>query len=325
MAKGGCIGNKDYYNGDIIFDIKKLAILIKQYRKEKNITQQVFSEIVQVSQPTISCIENKKNNKIDVVTVEKICILLNIPICDVMIKYKSAEIDLLNNRFALILEDAKREGTNDAIEECENALTKVKDAIKGFCDMQLAKEYLFHLINVDKKCAEEGIKKSFLEIYYKLINAKEEYEKVVFLNIIMEQVLNIIPVPVFDKFSLPISDPLTTEDEGVLGFQYNYTKTIEKFPIAYDYMIKVTDDSMDLSDIKKGDFVIIKATSTPEPNDIVIFNLHGESFIREYIQDSNNVVFTPHSNNLSYHPLVLQKSIAEFVIIGKIVGVQRFR
>jgi len=84
--------------------------------------------------------------------------------------------------------------------------------------------------------------------------------------------------------------------------------------------LKVRGDSMINAGILENDIVIVSMQNVAKNGDIVVAMLEGESTLKRFEKNSQNIRLIPENEN---YPIISINNNAEFSIIGKVVGLFR--
>jgi repressor LexA len=90
-----------------------------------------------------------------------------------------------------------------------------------------------------------------------------------------------------------------------------------KAPHKY-FLLRASGDSMNKSGILDGNLVLIRQQQAAENGDNVVALIDEEATIKEYRNNGNTVVLSPHSTNSRHQPIILT---SEFRIQGVVVAI----
>lgn len=120
-----------------------------------------------------------------------------------------------------------------------------------------------------------------------------------------------VEVPILGSVACGL--PLFSE-QNIEGY-IPVTAEIIKRPHKY-FILKAKGDSMDLSGINDGDFVLIKQQQAANDGDIVVALIDDEATIKKFQRSPSIVVLKPCSTNPSHSPIILSYN---FLIQGVVV------
>ncbi len=88
-----------------------------------------------------------------------------------------------------------------------------------------------------------------------------------------------------------------------------------------DYFgLRVIGDSMNLSQIMEGNFVIVKKQDTVENGEIAVVLIDGEkATIKKFYKNDNVITLIPNSSNPVHQPRMIDMTNVEVKILGKVV------
>jgi hypothetical protein len=89
-------------------------------------------------------------------------------------------------------------------------------------------------------------------------------------------------------------------------------------------VVKVKGDSMDLENISREDFVILRRVDLPSNGDIVmaeIVGVDGRATLKHYFNEKDTITLQPHSSNPDHKPFVFRKVREGFYIRGVVIAV----
>jgi repressor LexA len=84
-----------------------------------------------------------------------------------------------------------------------------------------------------------------------------------------------------------------------------YKRTKLKGSLQNHFFLKATGDSMDKSNIKNGDYLLIKRSIQPAMNTIVLALIGNEATIKKIKKENNHYILEPNSTNKKHKKIVL--------------------
>ena len=128
--------------------------------------------------------------------------------------------------------------------------------------------------------------------------------------------------PVFDPERLPevaAGTPiLADESKAILRVPEDLSRQIH--PQA-DFYVVVHGDSMDLVGYGSNDIVAVKRNPDPPEGEVVIARIGQEITLKCFHQaDPDRIELQPRSSNPEHKPIVIDKTTADWEIIGVVVG-----
>lgn len=111
--------------------------------------------------------------------------------------------------------------------------------------------------------------------------------------------------------------PILAEEhwDGELTVDSRFIKAGEIFAL------EVRGDSMINAGILNGDYVIAKKDSNPFPGDIVVAVIGDEATVKRFYKDPKHIRLEP--ENDAYGPIIIDSSVPDFRIAGKVIALQR--
>ncbi|MCY4510949.1 MAG: transcriptional repressor LexA [Acidobacteria bacterium] len=128
--------------------------------------------------------------------------------------------------------------------------------------------------------------------------------------------------PVFDPDQLPEvaagAPILADEAQAVVRVPDEISRLIH--PQADLYLV-VRGDSMSAMGYESGDIVAVKRTPEPAEGDIVVARMGSDITLKRFHRAAEDrIELQPHSNNPEHGPLVIDRTTADWEIVGVVVG-----
>lgn len=112
-------------------------------------------------------------------------------------------------------------------------------------------------------------------------------------------------------------EPLYAE-QNILGYLKIDASLV---PPGECFYLKIIGDSMNLSHIVDGQFVMVRRQDAVENGDIALVLVDGENAtVKKFYRTDTTVTLMPHSTNPEHQPRVLDLKKDSVKVIGKVVG-----
>ncbi len=86
-----------------------------------------------------------------------------------------------------------------------------------------------------------------------------------------------------------------------------------------DFMLRVRGDSMTGANIFNKDLIIVRQTSLPQNNDIIVALLDEEATVKRFFLEDSTIRLQP--EHPDYQPIIISKNDMYFKILGKVEAV----
>jgi repressor LexA len=109
-------------------------------------------------------------------------------------------------------------------------------------------------------------------------------------------------------------------NENIIGYEY---LPENECPSGECYFLKVIGDSMNMSNIKENDLVLIRKQEEIENGEIGVILVDGEeATIKKFYKNENMVTLMPHSSNSEHQPRMVDINKIPVKILGKVMLVK---
>ncbi|MHB8423296.1 MAG: transcriptional repressor LexA [Leptospirales bacterium] len=123
-----------------------------------------------------------------------------------------------------------------------------------------------------------------------------------------------VPVPVLGQ--IVAGTPLDAEENRLGTFSLDAT-WVQGGP---SFLLRVRGDSMKMAAILDGDYVLVRASQTARPGEIVVAFIDGEATVKRLLQAGGKMILAP--ENPEFTPIVIPEN-GLFRIAGTVIGVFR--
>lgn len=124
-----------------------------------------------------------------------------------------------------------------------------------------------------------------------------------------------IPQPILGEVAA--GNPLTIYPDAIDTIEL---PTIARMP-KDSFLLRVKGDSLKDAYIFSGDVVIVNPNLEPKNGKIVVAVLDDAAVVKRFFKKSNSIEL--HSENPEYETIVIEKSYANFKLVGNVVGIYR--
>jgi repressor LexA len=124
-----------------------------------------------------------------------------------------------------------------------------------------------------------------------------------------------IPKPVLGEVAA--GNPLTIYPDSIDTIEL---PTIARMP-RDSFLLRVKGESLKDAYIFSGDVVIVNPNLEPLNGKIVVAVLDDAAVVKRFYKKNGSIEL--HSENPEYEPIIIEKSYANFKLVGNVVGIYR--
>lgn len=195
-------------------------------------------------------------------------------------------------------------------------LTKIQQRILEFLAEAKAKGLMPTLAEIAKKFGYKN--RSTVQQHLQAIEKKGYIKRNPKLSRGIELLLEdkfFIPQPILGEVAA--GSPLTIYPDSIDTIDL---PTVARMP-KDSFLLRVKGDSLKDAYIFSGDVVIVNPNLEPANGKIVVAVLDDAAVVKRFFKKENSIEL--HSENKEYEPIIIEKSYANFKMVGNVVGIYR--